>query len=582
MKNRYRIYDMFYFAMLILFAFFVCWPIAHYNGPALAEAAFTETYSFSEGWTLTDGTEVDPEKLNKTDGAAPYEEVSICHVLPQYLSEGNALFFRSKNIFFKVFIDGVLVYSPYVAQNAIYTNSYGTNWHYIMLPTDAAGKQLEIRYYRVYDSARACIDNLFLGSPASVILNIWQTKLLSFTNCMLLLFVGLILIIADIPINISFRKNHELRYLGLFSLAISIWCLSETNLIQFFMNDSRTMQIVSCCSLMLIPIPAMLYLDSAFSLRSKWPVPFVCTLSIIEFTGCWLLHFLHIADIHQTLIFSHVMLAISAIFFFATIFRNTIITGRTSSKNIYQILRSIGLCSIAIATIIDLLRYYFGSNGNDTGMFVRIGLLIFIICFGSSSLEKTINAVKLGAKSEIVSQLAYKDGLTQLGNRTAFNEHLDTLEQNKDELAAVGIIIFDVNNLKFVNDHLGHPTGDEMIVKSADAIRTAFADLSGDCYRIGGDEFAVLLSGENAETRYQTGISCFTKILQEHNDQPDRKYRLNIAHGFALYNQTDTGKKTLTDVYEQADSLMYKNKQEIKARQNPREENIEETKKAGK
>ena len=60
-----------------------------------------------------------------------------------------------------------------------------------------------------------------------------------------------------------------------------------------------------------------------------------------------------------------------------------------------------------------------------------IGLLIFIICYGSSSLEKTINAVKLGVQAEFVSQLAYRDGLTGIGNRTAFQEHLVDLEKIK-------------------------------------------------------------------------------------------------------------------------------------------------------
>ena len=57
--------------------------------------------------------------------------------------------------------------------------------------------------------------------------------------------------------------------------------------------------------------------------------------------------------------------------------------------------------------------------------------MLFILCFGSSSLEKTINAVKLGVQSEFVAQLAYLDGLTRIGNRTSFEEHLVDLEKIK-------------------------------------------------------------------------------------------------------------------------------------------------------
>ena len=48
-----------------------------------------------------------------------------------------------------------------------------------------------------------------------------------------MLFAGLLLMIADIPANMQRDKNHELLYLGLFAISIALWCLAETNLLQF-------------------------------------------------------------------------------------------------------------------------------------------------------------------------------------------------------------------------------------------------------------------------------------------------------------------------------------------------------------
>jgi diguanylate cyclase (GGDEF)-like protein len=566
-EHKHRIYDICYFVMFSVFLFFVCWTTIRYQGPSLSEASFDEAISCSEGWTLSDGTSVNTNKLNKTDGAEPYQEVSIFHDIPEDLQEGDALCFRSKNIFFTVYIDGAAIYTPYADQSPIYTNSYGTNWHYITLPKDTAGTQIEIRYYRVYDNARACMDNLYFGQPAGVILQTWQDRLVSFITCILLLFVGLLLIVIDFPVNMGVAKNHELRYLGLFALSISIWCLSETNLIQFFMGNSRAMQLVSCCSLMLIPIPTVLYLDSAFGLTHKFLLPLVSGLSVLEFTVCWALHFLNIADIHETMTLSHIMLAVAAVILLVVIFRNTFLN-RESSLDIFQILRGVGLCSISVATIVDIVRYYIG-NGSDSAMFVRIGLLVFILCFGSSSMERTISAVRLGTESVLISQLAYKDGLTKLGNRTAFNEQLALLEEKKEEFTAIGIVMFDVNNLKYVNDNLGHHAGDEMIVKSAEAIHQSFGGLPGDCYRIGGDEFAVILCGEAVEQLYRIGLKYFEKFLSDYNARPDIAFHLQIAHGFSFYHPKQDSKTTMTDIYERADSLMYENKKAIKA-QNPR------------
>jgi predicted signal transduction protein with EAL and GGDEF domain len=226
---------------------------------------------------------------------------------------------------------------------------------------------------------------------------------------------------------------------------------------------------------MLTPIPLILYLDSAWGFRFQFLIPLVCILSAAEFVLCWTLHFLGIADIHMTLSFTHVVLALSAVILFVHVIRHTFLDTRNKSGgvNAYLMMRTFGLTAISFCTVIDIVRYYYGS-GTDSALFVRIGLLIFIICFGCSTLEKTINAVRLGAQTELVSQLAYHDGLTHIGNRTAFEERLAELEQSKDSFAQIGIVMFDVNNLKYVNDNLGHSCGDEMLMQSANIIRSAF------------------------------------------------------------------------------------------------------------
>ena len=112
-------------------------------------------------------------------------------------------------------------------------------------------------------------------------------------------------------------------------------------------------------------------------------------------------------------------------------------------------------------------------------MCVRVGLILFMICFGLSSLEKTINAVKLGARSEMISELAYKDGLTGVGNRTLFKEKIAELEENKNDTNEIIFVMFDVNDLKYINDKMGHQTGDQLIVMGAEIIKNSFEGLGG-------------------------------------------------------------------------------------------------------
>ncbi len=567
MNKRNKTYQIIYSVMILTFLFILIFCAINYNGPTPRQELSAEQINVENAWTLADGSAVDTGHLNELSGVTPNHEYSIYITLPSKLEQGVSLNFRSKNIFYKIYIDGSLRYEPYVEDSFFYTKSYGTRWNFVPLNTDDAGKTVELRFSTVYDSSRACIDNTVIDTASCMILTILQEKSVALITCILLVFVGLLLIIADIPINMQSEKNHELMYLGLFAVSIAVWCLSETNLIQLFTGDSRIMQIVSCYSLMLIPIPMVLYLDSAFGFRRRIIVPVIAWLSFAEYIVCTILHFTKTLDYRETLKATHIMLVVSAVTLLATIIKNAFMVSKNQIKNVYRVLRGIGLMGLAFATGIDLWRFYQG-NSTDSAMFVRIGLLIFIICYGSSSLEKTINAVRLGVRAEFVSQLAYKDGLTGIGNRTSFQEHLVELEKTKLTDPSIGIVMFDVNDLKYVNDNLGHSFGDSMLVESAKIIKNAFNTADASCYRIGGDEFAVVICGENVKAQYEQGITRFFDAIHEYNRNPTFPFRISIAHGCAIYD-TKQPETKLLDLYEQADAYMYKNKKEIKSKELP-------------
>lgn len=564
MNNRK--YHIMYGIMVLAFFSSILWLFAHFEGESIVDESFREPIDFSSDWELENGEPVDLAELRSLQTIDTYEEFSAFHRIPEDLEEGQHLCFRSKNIFFKVYVDGEWIYEPYVPESKLYTNSPGTRWNYIPILKEYEGKQLEFRIIKVYESGTSSVDNLYLGQPARAIMDLIEEKLVAFITCILTLFVGLILIIVDIPINMRKQKNHELLYLGVFSLSVATWCLAETHLLQFYLGDSRTMQMVSCCSLMLISIPMILYLDVAFGLQKRIVTTCMVCFSFIISVIALILHFTKVADVHETLHFSHVVLVMSAVALIYTIVRNSIQSRKKESKNIYSILRGIGLSGLSVATGIDVFRFYLG-KGNDSAMFVRIGLLIFIVCFGSSSLERIMSVVKLSAQAELISRLAYQDGLTRIGNRTAFEERLAELEKIKDELPAIAIVMFDVNDLKQMNDSMGHQMGDRMLVETAVLMNNTFVEQNGECFRIGGDEFVVFLSGENVRERYDAGIARFTKMVEEYNARKDTDFSISIAYGCAFYDRTQRG-KSLMEIYKQADMLMYENKRLMKQQRN--------------
>ena len=564
-RDKNRIYHAIYAAMAVIFLVIVMWAAITNRGASPADLLSEGNAAFDEGWYMEDGSAANMDYLHKMPSVKPYQEQSVYHSLPSDLGEGKSLCFRTKNISYQVYVNGVLRYEPGIRESRVYNRTLGTRWNYVPLFKEDAGTLVEIRFHTVYQNARACIDNFTLGSAAGEIVGTFTGKVVAFSTCLLLLFAGLVLIIADIPANLQMDKNHELLYLGLFAISIAVWCLVETNLLQFYTDDSRLLQVLSCTSLMMIPIPLILYLDAAFGFQNTWLVPGICFLSAAEFTLCTALHFAGVMDYHETLTLTHIMLALSAVILLYTILQNALLERESKVRNVYKAIRTAGLMGIGFAAVIDIIRFYRGHN-SDNAMFVRIGLLIFILCYGSASLEKMVNAVKLGSRAEFVSQLAYRDGLTGVGNRTAFQERLEELEEEKKELPGIAIVMFDVNDLKYVNDNLGHQRGDELIVGSANIIRNAMESEDGVVFRIGGDEFASILSGEDVAGRCEKALSRFKQAMDGHNAVKNQALRISIASGYAIYDNSQEDER-LMDVYQQADVCMYENKKRIKSEQ---------------
>ena len=88
-------------------------------------------------------------------------------------------------------------------------------------------------------------------------------------------------------------------------------------------------------------------------------------------------------------------------------------------------------------------------------------------------------------------QLATEDSMTGLANRNAYEFKIQSLADNPPP--EISFIMFDIDQLKVINDTYGHQTGDQVISLAAGCISEVFGK-HGECYRIGGDEFCVILT----------------------------------------------------------------------------------------
>ena len=128
-------------------------------------------------------------------------------------------------------------------------------------------------------------------------------------------------------------------------------------------------------------------------------------------------------------------------------------------------------------------------------------------------------------------QKAYKDGLTRVQNRMAFLEMKDELDEliRNGQITSFGIIVFDINNLKKINDTLGHEAGDAYIKAASTLMSDCF--VHSPVYRIGGDEFAVLLRG-NDLVNHENLLESF----ETQNEINRRNGYVVVSSGLAFFD----------------------------------------------
>lgn len=167
----------------------------------------------------------------------------------------------------------------------------------------------------------------------------------------------------------------------------------------------------------------------------------------------------------------------------------------------------------------------------------------------------TIRQVEM--KQKVLNRLSQEDIMTGIYNRRGFFEH-STIFCRKNEDVSHIMFMFDLNRLKEINDTYGHAEGDFAITEAANILKKVFADDESVVARIGGDEFAVLLTGDE-HTVYDR-IRKLEKIERELNEQNKKPYNVEVSYGYALFVSRYN---TEISVYmNMADNMMYQNKNE--------------------
>ena len=175
-----------------------------------------------------------------------------------------------------------------------------------------------------------------------------------------------------------------------------------------------------------------------------------------------------------------------------------------------------------------------------------------MLCLVILVIVQTLMAMKMAVKNKLLEHRAYTDAHTGLPNKSACKELLGNKEIISEPTAC---IMFDLNNLKTVNDTMGHSAGDQLILNFARLLRNVIPekDFVG---RYGGDEFMAVIY-HTSQTEVEEILKCLCLEKDRLNNRED-KMLIDYAYGWAL--STNDGKYTIQTLLDKADSYMYENK----------------------
>lgn len=173
-----------------------------------------------------------------------------------------------------------------------------------------------------------------------------------------------------------------------------------------------------------------------------------------------------------------------------------------------------------------------------------LDIIILAVFFASSSINADVDS------------MAYTD-VTGINNKLAYQNHINRLN-NANSTFLVGVVMFDLNNLKRVNDTLGHEMGDRYI-ESFSAILAGVQNERISAYHIGGDEFCVILEKTNVVEIHRI-LDSLERKINVYNEKHNIK--ISYAEGYEI--STREHYYLMEELTKRADCYMYENKRLMK------------------
>lgn len=482
------------------------------------------------------------------------DTVVLQHALTEDMIQDNdVIAFRAHYTKLRVWVDDRLVYTSPAGEEKIPSST----WHFIPISSYHDARMLTVEVTNPYDNHAFWIDTPMLDAPGAIRDTLLQENydVFFFSFACLLLTVGLLVCALVL------RHWRSPGYLQLLTLAAFVflsgqWVLLDSKVLTIFGGNLALPYFLNHAAFFLLPAPFLLYIRLITS-DCRRIINVLIWATLINAAVSLILHVTGLVPLIYTIVLVHVLIVLS-VFASGVAFWRSVVTRREKRLR----LTFCGMLIVYVCVLVSLVMFNMGLLSVKASSFYIIGLSLLLACMAFDALSQFGRFWRMKDHTERYRRLAVEDSMTGMSNRNAFQMHMNALlDQPPEQLA---LVVFDVDNLKQINDQQGHQTGDRAICAAALLIRTVF-DTVGSCYRTGGDEFEVIVEGRD--------VSLLPSLLHYFADELSHSWDETlpsdgVSYGWAeasFNSDSPLTTEALADLRETADQSLYRNKHDNKS-----------------
>ena len=394
------------------------------------------------------------------------------------------------------------------------------------------------------------VPSVYLGSSSAILRR--QVANDSFTIAMVFTMVLFGVIALGIYLYLLAVRMPEPRFANVAcSLFIcAAWCALDSSLAQQLSGMSPAVCYLSFYAFMTLAVPTIHFVRNTGQMRRFRSLDVCLFLFYLNAVVQCLLNFFGIFSFIDMLAVTHMLLSGGTVLVTVLMLREY---EKTRQREILSALTAVAI--LAAGGLLAIVLYWL-LKVHYYGAIFELGILIHIIWLLCILVNSTVNNLRFKTEAAVYQRLSQEDCLTGLANRRSFDEYMTSLETAPNTEGNTALIFLDLNGLKHVNDQFGHNVGDELIIAAARCIEGTFSEM-GTCFRIGGDEFAVILP--NPPGTPEDWQNLLEESVRRHNQMA--RHQLSIACGASLLRDEHGQTKRLSDWKYEADQSMYACKQ---------------------